>query len=42
MNIRLVLLIIIIACICITGNVFVARWVVPLLTVPLLDFVTIH
>ena len=25
-----------------TGNVFVARWVIPLVTIPLLDFVMIH
>ena len=24
------------------GNVFVARWVLPLVTIPLLDFVMIH
>ena len=26
----------------ITGNVSVARWVIPLVTIPLLDLVTIH
>ena len=25
-----------------TGNVSVARWVIPLVTIPLLDLVTIH
>ena len=25
-----------------TGNLFVARWVIPLVTIPLLDFVIIH
>ena len=25
-----------------TGNVSVARWVIPLVTIPLLDFVMIH
>ena len=27
---------------CITGNVSVARWVIPLITIPLLDLVMIH
>ena len=25
-----------------TGNVFVARWVIPLVNIPLLDFIMIH
>ena len=29
-------------CITTAGNVFVARWVIPLVTKPLLDFVMIH
>ena len=29
-------------CITTTGNVFVARWVVPPVTIPILDFVMIH
>ena len=29
-------------CITSTGNVFVASWVIPLVTIPLLDFVMIH
>ena len=29
-------------CITNTGNVFLARWVIPLLTIPLLDFFMIH
>ena len=29
-------------CITGTGNVFVVRWVMPLVTTPLLDFIMIH
>ena len=29
-------------CITTTGNVFVARWVMPLVAIPFLDFVMIH
>ena len=29
-------------CITSTGNVFVAKWVISLVTIPLLDFVMIH
>ena len=29
-------------CITSSGNVFVASWVIPLVTIPLLDFVMIH
>ena len=29
-------------CITSTGNVFVASWEIPLVTIPLLDFVMIH